>query len=220
MAESNFLATRPRSPIGLAIVISAHAAILTALALSKMEMPRQMFGPIELIPIREDPVPPENPPEPKEKEQPPQDTVIDRPPPPFKLPPSKDEVPLDRQPDLPVRDSLPTGDGLARQPSQPVERVPAQPVRIEARMDPRSVLQPAYPSSEQRMGTEGHVVVRLLIGADGRVKAVEKIAATSEAFWRATERHALRHWRFRPATLDGQPVESRQKVTVHFRMDS
>jgi protein TonB len=52
------------------------------------------------------------------------------------------------------------------------------------------------------------------------VKAVEKIAATSEAFWRATERHALRHWRFRPATLDGRPVESRQKVTVHFRMDA
>ncbi len=220
MAESNFLATRPRSPIGLAIVITAHAAILTALALSKMEMPREMFRPIELIPIKEDPIPPENPPEPEKKEQPRQDTVIDRPPPPFNLPSKGDQVPLDRQPDLPVRDPSPPGEGLAGQPAQPVEPVPAEPVRVEARMDSRSVLQPAYPSSEQRMGTEGHVVVRLLIGADGRVKAVEKIASTSEAFWRATERHALRHWRFRPATLDGRPVESRQKVTVHFRMDA
>jgi protein TonB len=62
------------------------------------------------------------------------------------------------------------------------------------------------------------VTVRLLIGADGRVKAVEKVRAASDAFWRATERQALRHWRFTPAMVDGKPVESRTTVTVHFEL--
>jgi protein TonB len=87
-------------------------------------------------------------------------------------------------------------------------------------MDGRSELQPPYPASEQRAGSEGTVVVLLTIGADGRVKAVRRISAASEAFWRATERHALRHWRFKPATVDGVPVESTQRLTVHFRLDA
>jgi protein TonB len=49
---------------------------------------------------------------------------------------------------------------------------------------------------------------------------VRRLAAASEALWRATERHALRHWRFEPATVDGVPVESRKRVTVHFRLDA
>jgi protein TonB len=63
------------------------------------------------------------------------------------------------------------------------------------------------------------VTVRIVIGADGRVKQVEKLKATSDAFFRATEQQALRHWRYKPATLDGKPVESRTTVTVRFRLD-
>jgi protein TonB len=58
----------------------------------------------------------------------------------------------------------------------------------------------------------------VLIGADGRVKAVEKLRATSDAFFRATEQQALRHWRFKPATVDGRPVEARKVMTVHFQL--
>jgi protein TonB len=71
---------------------------------------------------------------------------------------------------------------------------------------------------EERAEREGTVVVRLLIGADGRVRAVERISAASEAFWRATERHALRAWRFVPATVDGKPVESMHTMTVTFQL--
>jgi protein TonB len=62
------------------------------------------------------------------------------------------------------------------------------------------------------------VRVRVTIGVDGRVRAVEQVSATSAAFYRATERQALRHWRFRPATLDGRPVESRLVLEVIFRL--
>ena len=50
------------------------------------------------------------------------------------------------------------------------------------------------------------------------MKQVEKVRATSDAFFRATEQQALRHWRFKPATLDGKPIESRTTMTVRFRL--
>jgi protein TonB len=91
---------------------------------------------------------------------------------------------------------------------------------MEARLDPRSELLPDYPPEEQRAEREGNVTIRVFIGPDGRVKRAEKVAAASEAFWRATERHAIRNWRFKPATLDGSPVESVKVMTVRFVLDS
>jgi protein TonB len=79
-------------------------------------------------------------------------------------------------------------------------------------------LQPPYPSSEQRAGREGLVSVRVLVGVDGRVKQVERIAAASDAFFAATERQALGRWRFRPATRDGVPIEGWRTMTVRFVM--
>jgi protein TonB len=95
-------------------------------------------------------------------------------------------------------------------------------MRIDAEFDPRfaDAMQPAYPTSEQRAQRDGSVRLRVTIGADGRVKAVERLSATSDAFWRATERHALSRWRFRPATVDGRPVESRKVLSVHFRIEA
>ena len=79
-------------------------------------------------------------------------------------------------------------------------------------------LQPPYPTEEERRQRSGVVRIRVTIGADGRVSSAERVSATSEAFWRATERQALSRWRFRPATLDGRPVETSRVITVTFRI--
>jgi protein TonB len=94
------------------------------------------------------------------------------------------------------------------------------PLRIAAEFAPRVVIQPPYPAIEQRAQREGRVRVQVTIGADGRVKAVQRLSATSDAFWRATERYALSSWRFRPATEDGRPVESRKILNLHFRIEA
>ena len=85
-------------------------------------------------------------------------------------------------------------------------------------VDPRyaDAFQPDYPASEQRMGNDGKVTVRVLIGTDGRVKQIERVSATSDAFFRATETQALRRWRFRPGTRDGVPQEAWRTMTVTF----
>jgi protein TonB len=68
------------------------------------------------------------------------------------------------------------------------------------------------------MGNPGKVTVRVLIGTDGRVKQVEPVTATSDAFFRATRDQALRRWRFRPGTRDGVPQEAWRTMSVTFVM--
>ncbi len=94
-------------------------------------------------------------------------------------------------------------------------------VRLVARLDPRfqSALQPPYPSAKRREGVGGRVTVRVLIGADGHVKAVESVRVDDPAFFEATRDQALKKWRFLPETLDGKPVESWKTLSVVFKMD-
>jgi protein TonB len=94
-------------------------------------------------------------------------------------------------------------------------------LRVDAQFDPRfaSALQPPYPLIEQRKEREGQVRVRVTIGPDGRVAAVQKVSATSDAFWRVTQRQALSRWRFKPATVDGSPVQSSKVLSVFFKLD-
>jgi protein TonB len=220
MPQGGFLEQKPRSPTGLAIVIVGHVAVLSALALSKMEMPQILdYGPIEVknIPLPEDPPPPKQ----KTQELPQHKSVITRPDPIikskttpiFSLPDEKPvEVSWNTTP--PGKIEVPPAD------PPPTPKPLPDPVRMEARLDPRSELLPDYPPEEQRAEREGNVTIRVFIGPDGRVKRAEKVAAASEAFWRATERHAIRNWRFKPATLDGSPVESVKVMTVKFVLDS
>ena len=92
-------------------------------------------------------------------------------------------------------------------------------MRRGAELDPRYAgqLQPPYPAAEQRAQREGRVQVRVTIAPSGRVSAVVRLMATSDAFWRVTEQQALNHWRFRPATVDGRPVEGSKVMTLIFR---
>ncbi len=76
--------------------------------------------------------------------------------------------------------------------------------------------QPDYPVGKLRLEIEGSVTVRVLIGTDGRVRQVQVIRATDPDFARATEKQALKAWRFKPATRDGAPVEDWQTLTVRF----
>jgi len=110
--------------------------------------------------------------------------------------------------------------GIGGGPVTIVDPPVATPVLVEARVDPRYAadLQPAYPAGERRAENEGRVVIKVLIGTDGRVKQAVRVSATSDAFWRATEERAFAKWRFRPATRDGVPVEGWRTMTLRFEL--
>lgn len=97
---------------------------------------------------------------------------------------------------------------------------PHWPVLVDARPDPARIgdFQPEYPGAMIRQQVEGDVTVRIHITAQGRVDAVELVKASNDAFWKVTRAQALSRWRFRPATRDGEPVDTTRVMTVHFRL--
>lgn len=103
-------------------------------------------------------------------------------------------------------------------PVRPVD--PPPPRLVLADIDPRFAgsFQPDYPVREQRGGIAGAAKVRVLIGTDGRVKAVELVSTDSPGFFEETKRRALTKWRFKPATRGGVPEESWKVMTVRFEI--
>lgn len=97
---------------------------------------------------------------------------------------------------------------------------PKPPVMTRATVDPRYAdsLQPPYPGSEIRNQTEGKLTARVLVGVDGRVKAIEIMRSPSKGLSEATRRHALSKWRFKPATRDGVPYEDWMTMTLSFKL--
>jgi periplasmic protein TonB len=105
------------------------------------------------------------------------------------------------------------------EPVAPVKPIHV-PVLKVAKPDPRYAgrLQPDYPPNCAREGIEGSVSVRVRIGADGRVSAVEVLRSDHEDFSRVTQEAALRKWRFIAATRDGEATESWKEMTVRFQI--
>ena len=221
MAEHGFLDQKPRSPGSLALVIALHGAAIAALVLAKTEFVRVPTVITKTYEVPEPPPPPVDkvePKDPKPKQQ--VQSRIETVPPIVERPVFTDLLIAEPKPIEPVTfDPGPVGPVKADPPADPPLPKP-EPVRTEAQLDSRSRLQPPYPAAEERAEITGSVTVIVIIGTDGRVKKVEKVSAASDAFFRATEQQALRHWRFKPAMVDGKPVESRKRMVVHFRLDA
>jgi protein TonB len=75
---------------------------------------------------------------------------------------------------------------------------------------------PTYPDLARQAGIEGDVIVRVLIGKRGEVKAVE-VERSSDLFDEAAV-EAVRRWTFRPAIASGNPVAVWIRIPIAFRM--
>jgi protein TonB len=82
------------------------------------------------------------------------------------------------------------------------------PAQLVSRVDP------TYPPVARQFHAEGNVVVNATVGADGRVK--EAKAVSGNPMLREAAASAVRQWRYKPAILNGQPVESSVQVTLKF----
>lgn len=108
--------------------------------------------------------------------------------------------------------------GVVPQPLPDIKAV--TPVLTDARINTRfaDALQPSYPPGLIRQNIEGVVVVRVLVGTNGRVTDVTLVRADHPDLFSATERQARAKWRFHPATRDGVPIESWHDMTVRFEI--
>ena len=216
MYANQFAADRGFKPGSMTLALCMTALPIAGLIVTTHadRIIRVFDPPIE---VRNIPLPKDPPPDPKPR---PQTDPIDRKVyvPPIDPPPVGDKTQIDTTPTFPdPPPPLPPGTGTETL-KPPI--VPPKPVVIGASYDQRfaNALQPPYPAAEIRSGNTGRVVIKVLIGTDGRVKQVERVSAASDAFFAAAERQALTKWRFKPATSDGTPIEQWKTMALRFEL--
>ncbi len=220
MYADRFAGDRRFHPAGLLAAVGINAGVVAALMIAAPHVTRTFDDPLETRNIPLIPPPEPTPPEPQPRTAAATPERIETVTPRIATPADDSKVVFDPLPPIPgpTATGTATGDGTGTAIDPPAP-VPA-PVIVAPGLDPRHAgdLQPDYPAAERRMGNPGKVTVRVLIGTDGRVKQVEPVTATSDAFFRATRDQALRRWRFRPGTRDGVPQEAWRTMTVTFVM--
>lgn len=79
---------------------------------------------------------------------------------------------------------------------------------------------PPYPRIAIADSLEGVVLLRVLVGADGKpVEVTIEKSSGHRVLDREAQRHVLRTWTFRPATRDGQAVQAVGIVPIDFNLD-
>jgi protein TonB len=75
---------------------------------------------------------------------------------------------------------------------------------------------PAYPEAMRKKGVEGLVVLRVLVGTDGRVVDID-VQSGDEPFTSAAI-EVVRSWRYKPALVEGRPKAVHRIIRVPFRL--
>lgn len=207
------------SAMGMAVLINGSIILAVALSPIVAEQVKREGG-TTIFDVPEDkpkPPPPKNDIDPK-----PLDDVF-TPPSPTPLPKTSNDILTTTEPTTPqpFTGGEGTGTGPAPEPVPPpvIEKpILPPPVFVAAMRDPRYLgdFQPDYPRMLEHRQIEGTVRLKVLIGRDGRVRQVQILSSTDPLFSQATEKQALRAWRFRPATRGGTTVEDWQTLTVRF----
>ena len=108
-------------------------------------------------------------------------------------------------PDMPPALARPTGADVVGPTSRFV------PARLIHRIEP------VYPQAARRLQLSGRVVVKATVTTTGTVADVQWVSG-SEMF-RDSVVAAVKQWRYQPASLNSQPVESDLEIVLHFNRD-
>lgn len=118
---------------------------------------------------------------------------------------------LPGEPGPPTPEGLPDGD--AHQAAAPVEETP-----VYWKLELVDMKPPIYPPRCLRMGIEGRVKVRVLVGENGRPQEVALGLSSGDAALDQAAMDAVREWRFEPARRNGVPVRAWAIVPVEFQL--
>jgi len=77
-------------------------------------------------------------------------------------------------------------------------------------------VEPLYPREAREQHIEGTVTIRLQIGTDGHVRGSRELSGPAPLVPAALA--AVREWRYIPALLDGQPIDTEKDVSVEFHL--
>lgn len=92
----------------------------------------------------------------------------------------------------------------------------SSPVKTSAKLI--SSIDPRYPSTAKRKGLELDVAITFTIDKNGRVKNIEFKKRSKVNYFRNAVKAAMEKWRFTPAKVDGNPVESKMSKIFSFSL--
>jgi protein TonB len=208
---------RPHSPrrrivaIGVAVILEAGAVYAVSSGLATraiMQLPQTLK--VDIF----------KPPPPKQITPPPPQAQLVKPslptvPPPMiniQTPPPPNQITAVRSPHPVV--AQPTAVATNPPPPPPVR---SPPVPTPPRASASTHTQPPYPVLARRIGKEGTVLLNITVGTDGSVQNVS-IAKSSgdDGLDQAAVNWVREHWKYRPATQNGQPVIAQSEAQVVF----
>jgi protein TonB len=218
-----------RNVVIAAGVVLFHAALLWALQTGLLRRAVEIIVPVQILSEIIAPAPPPAPPPPQPRPQPQIAPAV--------RPAARQPVAPPAPQPLAIADPTPTPQApigvLTPQPpappiTTPVALAPAAPPAPPA--PPRIVLpssdadylanpRPAYPPLSKRLGEQGKVVVRVLIGTDGAAQKAE--IRTSSGFDRLDQAAlaTVQRWRYVPGKRDGVPEAMWFNVPINFVLE-
>lgn len=105
---------------------------------------------------------------------------------------------------------MPDGEGF--------EDAPSAPRHVYEKLKPVFVLPPTYPARCLRLGIEGRVQLRVLVGENGRVQEATIGQSSGDASLDEAALEAVHRWRFEAARRDGMPVRAWVIVPIEFKL--
>ncbi len=98
-----------------------------------------------------------------------------------------------------------------------VDLPPAPPKpSVITRAEPTRRVEPKYPAAAAEFEAAGTIVVRVLVGEDGKVQETKVIKSFGNPACEQAALDAARQWEFSPATKDGVPFEQRVSIPFTF----
>ena len=107
-------------------------------------------------------------------------------------------------------------------PAPPAPSAPSAPARIEMPSSDAAYLnnpKPGYPAISKRMGEQGKVVLRVLIGTDGLPQKVEINQSSGYDRLDRQAQEAVMRWRFVPGKRNGVPEAMWSLVPINFVLE-
>lgn len=219
----NFMNRRIFVVIG---VVLLHVGVLWALQSGLLRRAVEVIVAVEILsefisppappaPIRQSPPPQANP-------VPPRPAQVRPAPPPAQPTPSPqpEPTPTPVEPAPPVPSQAPASIQASTVAAAP--GAPPAPARIELPSSDAAYLnnpKPAYPVLSRRLGEQGRVVVRVLIGADGTAQKAEIAKSSGYSRLDQTALATVLKWRYVPGTRNGQAETMSFDVPISFVLE-
>ena len=202
-----------RNTLIAASVVVFHVGALWVLQSGLLQRVSEVFVPAEIISEFDEPTATR--------------TVQPAPPPVKKIPPPPEPQPALPEP-VPVNEPAPAPNApvvVATPPvpvTEPAPAVPTNSLRVEMPSSNAQYLQnpkPSYPAISKRLGEQGKVMVRVLIGVDG--KALRAEISQSSGYERLDQAalNTVLAWRYVPGKRGGVPEAMSFDVPINFILE-